>query len=209
MTCIPARRTIQQRSHSEFEMSAVPEPLRRHVISADEYLRMGEAGVFAREVRLELIEGEIIEMAPIGSPHAGTVKFLNRVFSRFAGDQVIVSVQDPLVVSDRSVPQPDLALLKRRADHYTKSHPTAQDVLLVVEVADTTLTFDVGTKALLYARSGIAEVWVVDVQDRSVRVFREPSPTGYRTSFTVTGSESVNALLVPAVVVALSDLFPA
>ncbi len=190
-------------------MSAVLEYPQRHAVSAEEYLRMGEAGVFAPDARLELIEGEIVEMAPIGSPHAGLVKVLNRLFSRAAGDLAIVSVQDPLIVGERSVPQPDLALLKPRTDSYTRSHPTAADVLLVVEVADSTLPFDLGTKIPMYARGGIAEVWVVDVQERAVRVFRDPSPSGYRTSFTVSGGESVTALALPALVVALPALFPA
>ncbi len=107
------------------------------------------------------------------------------------------------------MPQPDLALLKPRADSYTRSHPTAADVLLVVEVADSTLPFDIGTTIPLYAGCGIAEAWVVDVQERAVRVFRDPSPSGYRTSFTLSGGESVTALVLPAVVAALPALFPA
>ena len=190
-------------------MSAVLEYPQRHAISAEEYLRMGEGGVFAPEARLELIEGEIVEMAPVGSPHAGMVKILNRLFGRLAGDQAIISVQDPLVIGERSVPQPDLVLLRPRADSYTRSHPTTADVLLLVEVADTTLPFDLGTKVPLYARCGIAEAWVIDVQERVVRVFRDPSPSGYRTSFTVQGDESVTALALPAIVVPLAALYPA
>ena len=190
-------------------MSAVLEYPQRHAVSAEEYLRMGEGGVFAPEARLELIEGEIVEMAPIGSPHAGMVNILNRLFSRVAGNVAVVAVQNPLIVGDRSVPQPDLVLLRPRADSYTRSHPTAADVLLVVEVADTTLPFDLGTKIPLYARCGIAETWVIDVQERVVRVFRDPSASGYRTSFTVSGDESVAVLALPAAVVSLAAAFPA
>ncbi len=189
-------------------MSAVLEFPQRHAVSAQEYVRMSEAGVFAPDARLELIEGEIIEMAPIGSPHAGAVKILNRFFVRLAGDLAIVSVQDPLIIGDRSVPQPDLALLRPRADSYSNSHPSAADVLLVVEVSDSTLRFDIETKIPLYARFGIAEAWVVDVQARVLRVFRDPGASGYRTSLVVSGGESVNALALPAVVVAVSALFP-
>ena len=180
----------------------------RHAVSVAEYLRMADSGVFAPEARLELIEGEIVEMAPIGSPHAGTVKILLRQFTRLAGDMAIVSVQDPVVVGDRSMPQPDVALLTPRADSYTRSHPTAAEVVLVVEVADTTLRFDLGTKIPLYARFGIAEAWVVDLQEQAVRVFRDPSENGYHTSFTATASESVSALALPGVVIALPELFP-
>jgi Uma2 family endonuclease len=190
-------------------MSAVPKSLRRHAVSTGEYLRMGEAGVFAREARLELIAGEILEMAPISSAHAGTVIRLIRLFGRLAGDQAMLSVQNPLVVNDHSVPQPDVVLLKPRADDYTTSHPVAEDALLVVEVADTTLAFDLGTKAALYSRGGIAELWVVDLQDRSVRVFREPSASGYRASFTVVAGQSVSCLALPAITLAPADLVPA
>lgn len=190
-------------------MSAVLEYPQRHAISAVEYLRMGEGGVFAPEARLELIEGEIVEMAPIGSPHAGVVMILNRLFNRTAGDLAIVLVQSPLIVGDRSVPQPDLALLRPRADSYTRSHPTTADVLLVVEVSDTTLPFDLGRKIPLYARCGITEAWVIDLSERAVRVFRDPSPSGYRASFTLQGDESVTALALPAIVVPVAALFPA
>ena len=189
-------------------MSAVLEYPQRHAISAEEYLRMGDSGVFAPEARLELIEGEIVEMAPIGSPHAGMVNTLNWLLTRAAGELAVVAVQNPLIVGDRSVPQPDLALLRPRADHYSRSHPTSADVLLLIEVADTTLAFDLGTKVPLYARSGIAEAWVIDVQERAVRVFRDPSASGYRTSFTVSGGESVAVLALPAAVISPAALFP-
>src|SRR5512138_3085426 len=111
-----------ERGSTMLAMSAILEYPQKHPISAEEYLRMGQAGVFAPEARLELIEGEIIEMAPIHPPHAGRVKKLTRLFVQRAGDRAVVSVQDPLIISDRSVPQPDLALLKPRADDYTRSH---------------------------------------------------------------------------------------
>lgn len=190
-------------------MSAVLQHPRRHAISAEEYLRMGEVGVFSPEARLELIEGEIIEMAPIGSTHAGTLKILNRLLSDRVGDRAIVSVQDPLVIGERSVPQPDLALLKPRADSYTRSHPTAADVLLVVEVSDTTLAFDLGTKIPLYARAGVVEAWMVDLQERAVRVFRDPAASGYRTSFTASGEAKLELCALPEVAIGVAALFPA
>ncbi len=169
---------------------------------------MGEAGVFAPDARLELIEGGIVEMAPIGSRHAGAVNTLNRLFGRLAGERAIVAVQNPVIIGDRSVPQPDLALLKPRADSYSSAHPTPADVLLVVEVADTTLAFDIGTKLPMYARSSIPEVWVVDLQECALRVFRDPSASGYRTSFTASGEDSVSAAVLPEITIALPALFP-
>ena len=169
---------------------------------------MGEAGVFAPESRLELIEGEIIAMVPIGPPHAGAVKILNQLFVQRAAGRAIVSIQDPLIIGGRSVPQPDLALLKPRADSYAHAHPTAADVLLVVEVADSTLAFDLGTKVPLYARFGVQEAWVVDVAGRAVRVFRDPSESGYRSSFTCSAGATVSVLALPDVTIEVSDLFP-
>jgi Uma2 family endonuclease len=189
-------------------MSAILYP-QKHPISAEEYLRMGEAGVFAPEARLELIEGEIVEMAPIGSPHAGAVNKLNRLLGRRAGDKAIVSVQQPVIISDRSVPQPDLALLEPRADFYTNSHPKMSDVYLVVEIADTTRAFDLGTKVPLYARCGITEVWVVDVNERAIHVFRDPGPAGYGTSFTARPGQSVACVAVPEASLEVAELFSA
>ena len=188
--------------------STVLEYPQRHAVSATEYLRMGEAGVFGPEARLELIDGEIVEMTPIESRHAGTVNTLNRLLVRLAGDCGVVSVQNPAIVSDRSVPQPDLTLLEPRADSYSAAHPTAADILLAIEVADTTLAFDLGRKVPLYAIAGVREVWVVDVNEQAIRVFRDPSAAGYKTSFTVAGKDSVTSLALPDVCMVVSDLFP-
>ena len=174
--------------------------------TVEEFNRMADLGLLQPGERVELIEGEIVEMAPIGSRHAGMVNILLGLFSRAAANLAVVSVQNPLIVGDRSVPQPDLALLKPRADSYMRSHPTAADVLLVVEVADTTLDFDVGTKVPLYAR--VPEVWVIDLQEQAVRVYREPSASGYKSSFTAARDESVAPLALPEVRVGLSALFP-
>ena len=189
-------------------MSAVLEYPQRYRVDVREYLRMAEAGVFGPEKRLELIEGEIIEMAPIGSPHAGVVNRLNRLMNRLAGSKALVAIQNPLIVGKRSVPQPDLALLKPRTDDYGASHPTAEDVMVVIEVADSSLAFDTGSKVPLYARAGIVEAWVVDVEDRLIRVYRDPSLKGYRTSFAVSGKQKVGVLALPQVSISVVDIFP-
>lgn len=189
-------------------MSAILYP-QKHPISAEEYLRMGEAGVFAPEARLELIEGEIVEMAPIGSPHAAAVTRLNELLVQRTAGRALVSPQNPVIISDRSVPQPDLALLEPRADYYRQSHPKASDVYLVIEVADTTRAFDLGTKVPLYARCGIAEVWVVDVIESTIHVFREPNAAGYGTSLTVKPGQSVACAAVPEASLEVRELFSA
>lgn len=190
-------------------MSATLEYPQKHPISAEEYLRMGEAGVFAPEARLELIEGEIIEMAPIHPPHAGLVNKLTRLLIQRVGDQAVVAVQNPAVISERSVPQPDFVLLKPRADDYSRSHPGVADVFLVIEVADSTLAFDLRRKTPLYARCGIPEAWVIDVNARVVHVFRDPSPAGYGASFVANPGESVACVALAAARLDVAELFPA
>ena len=188
-------------------MSELLDHPQKHPISAAEYLRMGEAGVFAPEARLELIEGEIIEMAPIGSPHAGCVNKLTRLFVQRAGEAAVVAVQNPVIISNLSVPQPDLALLRARADDYASSHPEAADVYLVVEVADTTLAFDLGRKAAIYARCGIAELWVVDVNSRAIHVFRKPGPSGYSETLCVRAGQGIACAALAAIEVGVAELF--
>ena len=189
-------------------MSASFDHPRKHSISVEEYLRMDEAGVFAPEARLELIEGEIIEMAPIKPPHAARVAQLTERFVLLAADQATVWTQGPLVISGRSVPQPDIALLRRRPDFYGHALPTVADVLLVVEVSDSTLAYDLRTKAPLYGRSGISEVWVVDVNARSIHAFRDLVEGAYRTVIVATGAQRVSCEALPQVSIEVAELFP-
>lgn len=159
-------------------------PPRRHRLSVQAYRRMAEAGILAPDARTELIEGEILDMPPIGSRHAGTVKHLVRLLQHaidHAGvaDAPILQVQDPVVLDEHSMPQPDLALLRARPDFYKSAHPTAGDVLLIIEIADASLRYDTEVKLPLYARHGIAEVWVLDVDGQRLTRHREPGPGGY------------------------------
>ena len=189
-------------------MSASPHHAQRHTVTATEYLRMTEAGVFA-ETRLELMEGEIIDMAPIGSRHAAVVNTLAALLVRLAGERAIVSVQNPLIADDKSVPQPDLMLLKYRADRYFDAYPMAGDVLLVVDVSDTTLRFDLDTKIPLYARAGIPEVWVIDVESRRLLAFSDPDAGTYRACRAVSGSEQVAVPEILDAAITVATFFPA
>lgn len=177
-------------------------------MTVSEFLRMGTAGVFAPDDRLELIEGEILDMARIGSPHAGTVNAMNSAFVARAGGRYIVSVQNPVALDEWSLPQPDLALLKWREDAYRASHPTPESVLLIVEVADTTLDFDLGLKARLYARVGIAELWVADLARQAVHVCRGPSKQGYAFVTVRKAPDVLRPLAVPDVELLMAMLFP-
>ncbi len=154
----------------------------RYRFTVEEYERMGATGVLGPDDRVELIDGEIVAMAPIGSPHAGCVNRLTHLLSTLAGGRAVVQVQNPVRLDARSEPQPDLALLRPRADFYAAGHPGPADVLLVVEVADTTLDYDLGVKVPLYAGAGIPATWVVDLSGGVVHAFSEPGPGGYQTT---------------------------
>lgn len=187
-------------------MNAIHDLPRRHSITVTEYFRMGEAHVFAHDARLELMEGEIVEMAPIGSAHAAVVDTLAELLREVAPG-AMVRVQNPLTLGERSAPQPDVVLLRPRADRYYNSHPVAADALLVVEVADTTLKYDLEVKRALYARAGVAELWVVDIDRRELNVFREPQ-LGYSIHIVLTASDNAAVAALGAGGFAVSDLFP-
>ena len=152
---------------------------KRFKFSVDDYHRMGAAGILSNDVRVELIEGDLIEMAPIGGPHIGIVNRLNRMLVLAVGDRGVVSIQNPVTLPPRSEPQPDLAALHAGVEGSSAGVPTAADAFLVIEVSDSTLTYDRDTKVPLYARAGIPEVWVVDVNAKRIGVYREPTSSGY------------------------------
>jgi Uma2 family endonuclease len=153
--------------------------LLRRQFTVAQYHQMVEAGILTEDERVELIEGEIIEVSPIGRRHAACVNRLIRLFTNHLGDRVIVAAQNPVQLSDRSEPQPDITLLQPRADFYESGHPQPQDILLLVEVADTTVEFDREIKIPLYAQSGVREVWLVDLSQNAIAVYREPGMNGY------------------------------
>ena len=160
-------------------MATIPcAPPSRHLISVDAFHRMGETGILGPRDRVELIDGEIIDMSPIGVLHAAIVARLASHFSQRLGPIGVVWCQNPLRLDDISEPEPDIAILRPRADFYMTAHPGAADVLLVIEVADTSLAYHLGTKVPLYARHGIPEVWVIDAATRHTRVFRRPVGNG-------------------------------
>jgi Uma2 family endonuclease len=178
----------------------------RHLFTVEEYERMGETGLFADGQRLELLGGEIIEMAPIGSPHAGTVDRLTRLFVVAVGDRAVVRVQNPVRLSDLSEPQPDVSLLNPRTDFYVSGHPRPEDVLLVIEVADTTVRWDRGVKRPFYAAAGIGEVWIIDLGAGLVEVATDPGPDDYRQVYQVARGGEVSPLALPGLTFAVVEL---
>jgi hypothetical protein len=183
-----------------------PESPTRRRFDVDAYYRMAETGILSPKDRVELIDGEIVEMAPIGSAHGGVTNRLTRLVARVVADgRVLASVQGPLRLDAFNEPQPDLMLLRPRPDDYTASHPTAADVLLLIEVAASSLAYDRGPKLDLYARHGVPEVWIVDLVGRIVEVCRKPGPQGYAERATVHDGV-LTAALVPTLHIDVGSL---
>lgn len=154
--------------------------LLKRLFTVEEYERMVQANILTAAERVELLNGEIVEMSPIGTRHAACVKRLNQLFSQILNGRALVGVQDPIRLSDSSQPQPDLTLLQPRSDFYATAHPQPQDVLLIVEVADASADYDRQVKISLYAQAGIIEVWLVNLAEQYIEVYRQPSVNGYQ-----------------------------
>jgi Uma2 family endonuclease len=179
----------------------------RRKLDVDEYHRMGEAGILHEDDRVELIEGDLVEMAPIGSPHASTVNTLAELLGAALGRRAIVAPQNPIRLDDRSEPQPDLAVLRRHEHRYYGRLPGPDDVLLIVEVADSSLRHDRDAKLPLYAKHGIPEVWIVNLVDKLVEVCRDPRPDGcYGTVAPVGRGGALEPALLPGAVINVDDI---
>lgn len=190
-------------------MSAVVEPT-RHKLSIDDFERLGAAGILAEDSRIELIEGDLIDMPPIGTGHMSVSNRLTRLLVRRAGDDAIVSVAHPMRLPPWSMPQPDFMLLRPRADDYACAHPGAGDVLLAIEVADSSLRYDRGTKARVYAAHGVAEYWIVEVDAQRLHVHRSPSAhdSGYGSVQLLDAPFTISPLALPALVLRADEIWP-
>lgn len=151
----------------------------RHRITVEHFYRMAEVGLFGEDERVELIEGEIVDVPPMGHHHAGVVGYLAKLLNSSVSSLAVVRPQLPLRLGEYSEPLPDIVVAKPRDDQYFRAHPTANDVCVVVEVSSTTLRFDRNVKVPMYARHGVAEVWVVDVGDELVHRYRSPQDGRY------------------------------
>jgi Uma2 family endonuclease len=178
----------------------------RHRFTVDEFLAMDESGLFAPDQRLELIDGEVIEMAPIGTRHAAAVARLSMLFSVVLVQRAIVWAQSPIRLDGFNLPQPDVVLVGWRADFYRDRHPGPEDVVLVVEVSDSSRRWDRGVKRPRYAAAGIPEMWLVDLVAGVVEVARSPAPGGYGTVEALGRGETVAPGAFPELAVAVSDL---
>jgi Uma2 family endonuclease len=179
----------------------------RHPVTTDEYLRMAEAGAFDPDERVELIEGEIVHMSPIGPPHRSCVNQLNMLLAPRLLGRAIVQIQSSFIASDYSMPEPDVALLRVRDSYYTRHAPRPADMYLAVEVADSTLRFDRTRKLPLYAAVGVPESWLVDVNAQVVQVCTDPTPSGYDKVVTVGLGGTVAPTAFPDLVLAVTQIF--
>lgn len=165
----------------------------RRLFTVAEYNRMGEVGILTEDVRVELIEGQIVDTSLTGRRHAACVDRLTELLSERLRRRAIVRVQSPIVLNDYTEPQPDVALLRRREDFYERSLPVPDDVLLIIEVADTTLEYDRQIKVPLYARAGISEVWTINLSDGQVEVYTQPAEGAYRNVRRYGRGEAINS----------------
>jgi Uma2 family endonuclease len=180
-------------------------PVKHKQFAVDEYDQMIAAGVFGEDERLELIEGEIIEMSPIGPAHLAYVNRLNHLLVQQVGALAQVSVQNPIRLP-RSEPQPDIVLLRPRPDFYAEALPGPSDVLLLIEVSDTTADYDRTVKIPLYGRNGIVESWLIDLMGNVIEVHLGPSTAGYRIKQTYGPGDHVRLAALPALSVVASDI---
>lgn len=178
----------------------------RFRLSCDRYHQMIERGILGEDERIELIEGELVTMSPIGSEHSGVVDQLNEILVSQLARRAVVKVQGPIQLDDHSEPEPDVVLSKPRWDYYKRSLPQPADILLVIEVADSSLAYDRSVKMPLYARAGIAEAWIINLIDRWIEVYRDPSPAGYTTMLKILPGRAIAPQAFADVIVAVDDL---
>jgi Uma2 family endonuclease len=188
-------------------MSTQDADIRRHRLTVEEYYRMAELGILAPDARVELIEGEIIDMAPQGSRHAGIVSRLYERLVAVVGPSGIVRCQLPIRLGTRSEPEPDFAIVKRNEQHYMNAHPVAADVLLLIEIAITTVSYDRLIKIPLYARHGVLEAWLIDVQAARVHVFRDPQNGNYADASVIDRPDALCPLSIPSVSIDVTGIF--
>ena len=179
----------------------------RHRLTLDEYHRLGEAGILGEDDRVELLEGQLVDMSPIGPRHALAVDALNELLVTAVAGRAGVRVQNPIVLDDTTEPQPDIVLVRRPWRGYPTAHPRPGDIFLVIEVADTSRETDLGAKLELYARAGIPEFWIVDLTTDGVLVGRNPGGNGYGSMSRIEPAGFLEVESLPGVTIPAASLF--
>jgi len=178
----------------------------KYRVSVKEWHKMGKYNIFPPETRIELIEGEIIAMAPIGATHAGCVFNLIEILSTQKGKAAQINVQNPIQLNNLSEPEPDFVLLRPNPQLYQNGHPTAADILLLIEVSDSTINYDRGTKIPLYAKDGIVESWIIDLNAKQVEVYLNPTRQGYTEKRIFLPGEMLIPSQLPHIKIGVSDI---
>ncbi len=177
------------------------------LITAADYHRMAEAGILAADERVELLAGQIIQKMPKGPAHSALCKRIEKLIERLLGDQALVRLQDPIQLGIYSEPEPDIAVVQASDNFYADCHPTPSEVHLIVEVADSSVERDLGTKADLYAAAGIADYWVINVKLQQIHIFREPQADGYQRQIILKAQQSISLLAFPDCTLTVQDCF--
>ncbi|MEZ4706465.1 MAG: Uma2 family endonuclease [Caldilineaceae bacterium] len=181
--------------------------LQHKLFTVDDLEQMLESGILTENDNVELLDGELVTMSPVGSRHVACVNRLNQSISRIVGEEAIVSVQNPIRIRPDSQPEPDIAILRPRDDFYANALPEAIDVLLLIEVSDSSLDYDKEIKLGIYGRGGVPEVWIVNLHDEQVDSYRGPFNGGYRLRERFLLGENIKAELLPALEVNISQIF--
>lgn len=200
-------RTYERASNSSI-LVMTPTPLAvsdLRLITIAEYHRMAEVGILAGDEQVELIAGQIIHKMPKGPAHSALCKRIEKLLEHQLGDQILVRLQDPINLDTYSEPEPDIAVVHPQANFYADHHPTSAEVYLIIEVADTTLSRDLGTKAELYAAADIADYWVLNVISQQLHIFREPNQEGYQRQLILQVQQTVSPLAFPGCTITVQD----
>jgi Uma2 family endonuclease len=186
--------------------SAAEAAIAQRLWTVDEYYRMAETGILKPDERVELIEGVVVAIPPIGPEHAGSVDRLGDLMRSLLGSTVIVRGQNPVHLKEGSEPEPDLAVVRRRDNYYRDSHPTAMDTLLIIEIADSSLAYDRLVKGKLYAEAGIQDYWIANLVDDQIEVHRDPSPDGYRSVRIARRGDTIQPVAFPDMMLTVADI---
>ncbi|MCC3411356.1 MAG: Uma2 family endonuclease [Microcoleus sp. PH2017_29_MFU_D_A] len=187
-------------------ITEAPFTLRKWTVK--EYQKLGEMGFFHPEERVELVSGNIIRMSAKGTAHTSALGRTDRLLQNLFGNLAWVRMQDPIALDDNSEPEPDIAVVRIDPFDYATHHPTPSEVYLIIEVADSSLAYDREIKAKIYARSGIVDYWVLNVNDRQLHVFREPADDGYQSEVILEETASISPLQFPAFNIAIGEMLP-
>ena len=183
-------------------------PPAKHLFTVEAYEAMAERGIFQPDDRVELLAGEIVEMSPIGTRHAATVNRLTRLFIAALGDRAMVAIQNPVALPPYSEPEPDVAIVRGCDRDYLNAHPRPADILLLIEVADSSLLIDRNVKVPIYAQAGVPELWIVDLTNYRIEVYCLPSNGRYTTMRTAHRGETLTPSQLPEWTFQVHDLLP-